>query len=426
MSGENPLSEREREILQLVAEGLTNREIAQRLSISHNTVKVHLSNVFEKTGVASRTEATLYAIEHRIVDVPGGEDAQPEPKKTLWTYISNHPWISLVSLLLIIAILSTIFITIFNSLQDEEVEPTTLNRWQELTPMPEARIGLAAVAYDNQIYVIAGEGKEGVSDSVFRYDIEGDSWERLLDKPTPVTDVGGVLIGEEIYIPGGLDAGGNPVDVLEIYDPRHDTWRVGAPMPEPLSAYAIADFEGKMYLFGGWDGKNAVDSVWAYDPAEDMWTKQFNLKEPNNNLEAVSLNDYIMLLVGEYEASPQSSWVYFPSREQMFDDPWMGFNVPPIRFDVGFGLENINDAIYIIGGEATENNGYGEFLKGYIYVENSWEKFDLAMNIKNSRIEIVSEDSFLYVIVTAKDMSETSFWDFQAIYYEIFFPIYDQ
>ena len=168
MSGENPLSEREREILQLVAEGLTNREIAQRLSISHNTVKVHLSNIFEKTGVASRTEATLYAIEQRIVAVPGGEEAQSESKKTLWTYISNHPWISLVSSLLIIAILSTVFITIFNSLQDEEVEPVALNRWQELTPMPEARIGLAAVAYDNQIYAIAGKGKEGVSGSVFR------------------------------------------------------------------------------------------------------------------------------------------------------------------------------------------------------------------------------------------------------------------
>ncbi len=65
------LSEREEQILQLVATGMTNREIAQELTISPNTVKVHLSNMFEKIGVASRTEATLYAIEHGVVDVPG-------------------------------------------------------------------------------------------------------------------------------------------------------------------------------------------------------------------------------------------------------------------------------------------------------------------------------------------------------------------
>src|SRR5687768_2580013 len=50
----NQLSEREREILRLVAGGLTNQQIANQLGISVNTVKVHLRNVFAKIGVASR------------------------------------------------------------------------------------------------------------------------------------------------------------------------------------------------------------------------------------------------------------------------------------------------------------------------------------------------------------------------------------
>ena len=57
-----PLSERELQVLQLAARGWTNREIGSQLSISARTVQVHLSNVFGKLGVGSRTEAVLYAV----------------------------------------------------------------------------------------------------------------------------------------------------------------------------------------------------------------------------------------------------------------------------------------------------------------------------------------------------------------------------
>src|SRR5258707_13706518 len=64
------LSEREHEILRLLATGVSNKQIAQQLVISPNTVKVHLRNIFSKLGVASRTEATLYAMQAGLVDVP--------------------------------------------------------------------------------------------------------------------------------------------------------------------------------------------------------------------------------------------------------------------------------------------------------------------------------------------------------------------
>ncbi len=56
-----PLSERELEVLQLIAEGLTNREIGQRLFITPGTVKVHTSNIYGKLGVHSRTQAVAQA-----------------------------------------------------------------------------------------------------------------------------------------------------------------------------------------------------------------------------------------------------------------------------------------------------------------------------------------------------------------------------
>jgi DNA-binding NarL/FixJ family response regulator len=60
--GEDLLSSREEEIVQLVAEGLSNREIAQRLRLSDHTVKNHLFRIFDKLGVSSRTELVLYAL----------------------------------------------------------------------------------------------------------------------------------------------------------------------------------------------------------------------------------------------------------------------------------------------------------------------------------------------------------------------------
>jgi two-component system, NarL family, nitrate/nitrite response regulator NarL len=58
------LSKREEEIARLVASGLSNREVAQRLSLSHHTVKNYLFRVFEKLGISTRIELVLYILSH--------------------------------------------------------------------------------------------------------------------------------------------------------------------------------------------------------------------------------------------------------------------------------------------------------------------------------------------------------------------------
>jgi DNA-binding NarL/FixJ family response regulator len=64
---ECPLTQREREILTLVAEGHTNGHIARQLWVTEQTVKFHLSNTYRKLGVANRTEASRYAYVHDLV-----------------------------------------------------------------------------------------------------------------------------------------------------------------------------------------------------------------------------------------------------------------------------------------------------------------------------------------------------------------------
>lgn len=61
------LTAREREVVRMIASGLRNREIGERLSISENTVKVHLHNIYEKLGVEGRMELLLLAQELKIV-----------------------------------------------------------------------------------------------------------------------------------------------------------------------------------------------------------------------------------------------------------------------------------------------------------------------------------------------------------------------
>lgn len=65
------LTDRETDVLRLLARGLANKEIAQELSIGEKTVKTHVSHILSKLGVSSRTQAALYAA--RVGLVPAGE-----------------------------------------------------------------------------------------------------------------------------------------------------------------------------------------------------------------------------------------------------------------------------------------------------------------------------------------------------------------
>jgi DNA-binding NarL/FixJ family response regulator len=64
------LTERELEVLRLVAKGLNNRDIAKQLFISENTVKNHVRNILEKLQLHSRMEAVMYAVKEKLLDLP--------------------------------------------------------------------------------------------------------------------------------------------------------------------------------------------------------------------------------------------------------------------------------------------------------------------------------------------------------------------
>lgn len=65
----NRLTPREREVLQALADGLNDKEIAQRLHISSETARTHMVNILSKLGVDSRLQALVFAIRHRAVEI---------------------------------------------------------------------------------------------------------------------------------------------------------------------------------------------------------------------------------------------------------------------------------------------------------------------------------------------------------------------
>lgn len=379
------LSEREIEILRLVATGAANKEIARQLVISPNTVKVHLRNIFTKIGVASRTEATLYAINNGLVNpspasiaelqiANPGEPASAEKRSNLVIAEQDftakprtvsRKWQIGLGLLLLLALVGSALV--MNRIANQAfVNPTSAvqaqpdlsvaQRWTIKAAMPSPRKGMAFTGYNDSLYLIGGETSLGIDGALLLYEPESDTWMALKDKPTPVTDARAALLGEKIYIPGGRMKDGSPTSVLEIYDPRLDSWERKAPIPIPISAYALASFEGRLYLFGGNDGEIYRSTVYSYDPEEDIWQERSPLAGPRAYAGAAILNNKILIIGGfDGEYALQDNQAYFPNRDSSGEVAWEDFQpLPEERY--AMGVTQLGDLIFVFGGLEKSGN----------------------------------------------------------------------
>ena len=395
------LSEREREILRLVAAGLSNQQIAGRLEISINTVKVHLRNIFSKTGVASRAEAAMYAVREGLVIVDRPEQAQtadlsietsldqplveqepetsreveapeavpairPEPETVAPQKArpDNRRW--LIAALALVVLVASItgagtwalgwprqadLVPRNSNGADAPAEPT---RWQALPDLPSPRVAFAIANAGDLVYVAGGENQTGVLSSLERFDARFGTWTELSQKPSAVADVRAVVHGGEIYIPGGRRSG-DPADisnVFERYDPRTESWERLPDLPQPRSAYALAALEGKLYLLGGWDGSSYRREVFEYDPDQNTWQERAPMPTARAYADAAVVEGSIFVLGGENETGRlASNEVYTPAQEET--GPWARrapLPQPRSRFGAAVALS----IIHVIGGAPPE------------------------------------------------------------------------
>lgn len=421
MPDTNELSERELEILKLVATGASNKEIAQQLYISANTVKVHLRNIFAKIGATTRTEAAMYAVHIGLVqaapeesgagqaETGAGTLAEITTTQELATPVAREmrmyvTWgaLALVAMVVVALLLSLLSRQLGGQASASPVVvPTEELRWLDRADLPTPRYGLALAAFENRVYAIAGEDGQSVSGVVERYLPEQDRWEQLSSKPTPVTDVSAVVIGGKIYIPGGRLASGALSDALEVYDPVQDRWESGAKLPRPLSAYALAGFEGKLYLFGGWDGARVVDVAWRYDPSVNAW----EVLEPLRNQRAyaataIALGRIFILGGFDGERALDNVAIYQPAKESS-QEPWSeGLPLPVARY--AMGTTSAVDIIYIIGGLSDQAgaSSVSPSLPSLEYIPSSsiYREFDAPVSEVWSNLGMVISGTQIYVV----------------------------
>jgi DNA-binding CsgD family transcriptional regulator/N-acetylneuraminic acid mutarotase len=428
------LTEREKEILRLVATGTGNKEIARQLFISSNTVKVHVRNIFAKIGVATRTEAAMYAVRTGLVKTPESEtedlvhltpsvggvikspsalstqDSDGSAEKGSLLSPSQTPAIQLppqpkpaVRLMSMVAVLVILLVAVgmgaFWARQKASPVPITSlitvtpeSRWHVLASLPTARDGLAVTVYENQVYAIGGETAQGASGSVERYDPSTDSWVELSAKPIPVTDVNAAVVGGKIYVPGGRTSSGEVIDTVEIYDPRQDKWGKGGNLPVKMSAYAMTAFEGHLYLFGGWDGKKYLNSVLIYDTGQDDWAMLTPMSEARGFASAAVLGDKIYIIGGNNGKQDLAiNEVYTPHLEG-FTTPWsQAAALPTGRY--ASGIASLADRMYVFGGQADS-----QAVLAYTPQTNQWQALDSLPQEIGEGARLVQLGEFLLVL----------------------------
>jgi DNA-binding CsgD family transcriptional regulator len=408
-----PLSERELEVLKLVATGATNQQIARALFISPNTVKVHLRNIFEKLGVQSRTEATMEAVRRGWVTVPGvvvpaGEEPVrplplPRPAIARWQRI----YMIAVAVLVVVGLALPAWwrgqsqappVTPFTDVGQPEVPVAPrpqVPRWASAAPLPEPRSRLALVADEDRLYAIGGETAAGVTDQVTIYDPRSNSWSAAARKPTPVSNIAGALVGGLIYVPGGSTAGGGTTNVLEVYDPRADAWEARAPLPTTLAAYGLAAWEGKLYLFGGWDGTAYRSETYIYDPRSDSWTEGTPMTEPRAFLAAGVLGGLIYV-VGGYDGVKELATVavYDPAREGSEGGPWSE-RAPLSQPRGGLGVAVVGSQLYAVGGGWTQVLAFNE---QYDLHTAAWSRFGTPVVGQWRNLGLAAHGQKLYAV----------------------------
>ncbi len=440
------LSDREREILVLVATGASNKHIAQQLVISPNTVKVHVRNIFAKLSVASRTEAALYAIREGLVQVNGelpavaAEDDPAAPPESMAAAVApagvpsapemvaapaRRRWGIWLVLALIATGVAAIGLWAYSNrpptptaLAPTAIPPTAVPRWRAAVDLPTARAGLAVTTYGDQIYAIGGETAAGITGAVERFDPATGAWDTLTSKPVAVADIGAVVIGGQIYVPGGRLASGASSDTLEVYNPVENRWETRASLPRPVSGYALVAFEGQLYLFGGWDGEQYLAEAFVYDPGRNTWRSLPAMPTGRAFGGAAVAGGLIYVVGGEGGAGPVAvNEVFQPAREAQGALAWETRQpLPEAR--TGLGLTSLADVVYAIGGE-----GVTPLFSAWSYqpAQDAWQPLDRPDAPGTRRLGLTALQTRLFVVGGEQaEFPSAQTLSYQAIYTTIF------
>ncbi|GIV87335.1 MAG: LuxR family transcriptional regulator [Chloroflexus sp.] len=374
MTNESQISEREREILRLVATGATNQQIAIALNISVNTVKVHLRNIFAKIGVESRTEATVYAIRNGIVTVSETGQAAIDESAVVKETVQSDELTAVTSPSVSEAAASIVESTEPLALHTEPpavsesagtvpatpVEESVANTapspapatakpvWLQLLPWLIGGIVVIAIAIATLV-INARAGTMSMTAAPTSSPIISaqQRWflRQPLNEPRDHFALTGYDLERRLYVIGG-QRNGVVSAAVDRYDPEIDRWVRLTDKPTAVSHARAVTLRGLIYVPGGEDSNGIVlDRLEIYDPREQRWYAGPPLPAPRSRY-ALTAWEGQLYLIGGWDGTTVRGdvFVYDPVRERWEAAPAL----PQPRRDAGVAVAG--GRLFVIGG----------------------------------------------------------------------------
>ncbi len=418
----DPLSERELDVLRCLVHGATNKDIATDLTISENTVKVHLRNIYTKLGVSSRTEATTVAMQQGYITIPGQveapaemseaaaaaaerddgesgagapipasaevvwEAALPLPADSIEPTPARQRWVRIAGIGIAAGLaLAAAFFFLGQFVLSEESTPieeafveTPIgeSRWLESRPMPDPRANMAVASVGLDLYQIGGETADGVDGVVQVFDSLDRSWRTVAEKPTAVADATAAELYGELYVAGGRMPDGRPTAVVEAYSPTQDAWRPVAPLPHPVAGGLTLSDGAFLYVIGGHDGDSFVGASYVYDPASNSWRPLPELPQASALATGGAVAGKLIVGGGENEEGDLASChIFDPAESSWSACPDM------LLARKGAGSAVLLNKLYVIGGAAEE--GEVTYSEMFDPESETWQVINTPMLVES-------------------------------------------
>jgi outer membrane protein assembly factor BamB len=224
--------------------------------------------------------------------------------------------------------------------------------YERMAPMPERLNHQVMAVHDGKIYVAGGSGDllfgADPRDTLFEYDPESDRWRELEPMPTPRLATGNGVIGDKLYVAGGMGSNGKLSSALEAYDFETGEWETLADIPTPREHVASAVLDGRLYVMGGRTLEvDSLSTVERYDPETDTWESVTPLRQRAGSFDGQAFAGRVLAIAGDDD---REDWV--TGALQSFDpatERWS--QLPEMRTKRhGFASAIVDDRLWTFGG----------------------------------------------------------------------------
>ena len=317
-----PLTERELEVVRLVATGASNKEIGAQLFVSPNTVRVHLRNIFTKLEAQSRTEVTMMAVRNGWVDAGRAEPAAESVAATDATAHTNGSVPSTTSLTQVpetaeltrnITDQRPVVVPVVSLVAPVPVAPNA----QPNAPLPVWRKVALVVA---ALLLVAGS---------------------ILVLPRPMSETSALGDASLQDTAGGSFVEPSPAETTR--------WYARASVRTARARSAVAVAKGQIYVIGGDVERQPSAEVLLYDPRRDAWTDVGRKTTPIMNTGAAVIKNMIYV-PGGTTPDERASNVF--EAFDVLSKTWSSLSTMPRKL-AGHAVTSFGDTVYVLGGQST-------------------------------------------------------------------------